>query len=451
MIRVPRRGVAPARAAVVLLAAILLTPTAIAQTSAGTAEAGSRNVALVAHVPMGAAASQLSGAGFEHLSRNTGDLVLEQMPDRPYVHVVHRDTGPGFSTVDISDPSAPTVAMRYRLDGAGRATDITVFRHDGRPYVALGVMPAADGSDSGSGGLRVVDVSGRSASSVASVEANPGYHHLFAYRHSNGSGYVFATGGGTIDVYLTEDLVSDGANPVASISLPTDVPNIDYGYHAMHAAWHADTETDRLYTAGAGGYHVFDITEVQDPEPIASVSSAAVQIGHSISPTPDGTHIVTSAGYRASPLRIYDLRPALDGAVSEIRTAAGAWTADWRNYSENHQVRWPYVFTASFEDGLQVFNMMNPFEPYTAGYYDTWDGQRSSVSNEATHRTGAWDVDVRNHDGLIAVTDAITGLWLFRMEEFTHWDGRGWGLPNVSSVQDWERGPVGSMEWPTDE
>ncbi|NNF04865.1 MAG: hypothetical protein HKN17_10400 [Rhodothermales bacterium] len=160
---------------------------------------------------------------------------------------------------------------------------------------------------------------------------------------------------------------------------------------------------------------------------------------------------MTSAGYRASPLRIYDLRPALDGTVSQIRTAVGAWTADWRNYSENHQLRWPYVFVASFEDGLQVFNMMNPFEPYTAGFYDTWDGQRAGVSDERTHRTGAWDVDVRNRDGLIAVTDAITGLWLFRMEEFKHWDGRGWGLPNVSSVQDWERGPTGSTEWTTDE
>lgn len=450
MNRVLRRDVAPAHAAVVLLATILLSPTVVAQPTAAStaAEAGSRNMELVAHLPMGTAPSQTAGTGFENLSRNTGDLVFEQTPDRPYVHVVHRDTEPGFSSVNLSDPHAPSVAMRYRLDGGGQATDITVFRLDGRPYVALGVMRPAGGA--GSGGLRVVDVAGQSARVVGSVSADPGYHHLFAYRHSNGSGYVFATGGGAIDVYLTEDLVAGSAEPVASISIPAEVPNVDYGYHAMHAAWHAETETDRLYTAGAGGYHVFDISDVQNPEPLATVTSAAVQIGHSISPTPDGTHIVTSAGYRASPLRIFDLRPVLDGTVSEIRTAAGAWTADWRNYSENHELRWPYVFTASFEDGLQVFNMMNPFEPYTAGFYDTWDGQRSSVSNEKTHRTGAWDVDVRNSDGLIAVADAITGLWLFRMEEFKHWDGRGWGLPNVSSVQDWERGPTGATEWTTE-
>jgi len=319
------------RAAVVLIAAILLAPAAHAQpTSAAStsgAEAGSRNMTLVSHVPMGTAPSQTAGTGFENLSRNTGDLVLEQTPDRPFVHVVHRDTDAGFTTVDISDPAAPTVEMRYRLDDdAGQATDITVFRHDGRSFVVLGVMPGPDGGNAG--GLRVVDVSGSAPEQIASMEASPGYHHLFAYRHSNGAGYLFATGGGTIDVFLTEDLVSGSADRVASISLPENVPNIEYGYHDMQAAWHADTETDRLYAAGAGGYYVFDITDVQNPEPVASVASAAVQIGHSISATPDGTHIVTSAGYRASPLRIFDLRPALDGTVSQIRTAAGAWTAD---------------------------------------------------------------------------------------------------------------------------
>ena len=99
------------------------------------------------------------------------------------------------------------------------------------------------------------------------------------------------------------------------------------------------------------------------------------------------------------------------------------------------------------DDGLQVLNMLNPFEPFTVGYYFTWDGQAASLANRAANKTGAWDIDVRNEDGLIAVTDVNTGLWLFRMEGFESWDGRGWGFPNVSSVQDWENGPTRSTEW----
>jgi hypothetical protein len=56
--------------------------------------------------------------------------------------------------------------------------------------------------------------------------------------------------------------------------------------------------------------------------------------------------------------------------------------------------------------------------------------------------TGAWGVDVRNSDGLIVVSDMVTGLWVFRMDGFEGWNGNDWGMPNLSSVQDWENGPL---------
>ena len=73
------------------------------------------------------------------------------------------------------------------------------------------------------------------------------------------------------------------------------------------------------------------------------------------------------------------------------------------------------------------------------------------MSDEATERTGGWDIDVRNSDGLIVVTDSNTGLWAFRMDGFQGWDGRGWGYPNISTVQNWENGPVHSSTWPAGE
>ena len=54
---------------------------------------------------------------------------------------------------------------------------------------------------------------------------------------------------------------------------------------------------------------------------------------------------------------------------------------------------------------------------------------------------GAWGIDVRNADGLIVLSDMVTGFWAFRMEDFQGWNGLDWGVPNISSVQDWENGP----------
>jgi hypothetical protein len=37
-----------------------------------------------------------------------------------------------------------------------------------------------------------------------------------------------------------------------------------------------------------------------------------------------------------------------------------------------------------------------------------------------------------------------TGLWLFRVDGFKGWNGRDVGMPNISSVQDWDHGPEGA-------
>ena len=35
-----------------------------------------------------------------------------------------------------------------------------------------------------------------------------------------------------------------------------------------------------------------------------------------------------------------------------------------------------------------------------------------------------------------------TGFWTFRMDGFSGWNGEKWGVPNISSAQDWDNGPV---------
>src|SRR3989454_9160906 len=57
---------------------------------------------------------------------------------------------------------------------------------------------------------------------------------------------------------------------------------------------------------------------------------------------------------------------------------------------------------------------------------------------------GAWGIDVRNADGLIVISDLMTGFWAFKMDGFDGWNGHQWGMPNVSSAQDWDHGPEGA-------
>ena len=69
-------------------------------------------------------------------------------------------------------------------------------------------------------------------------------------------------------------------------------------------------------------------------------------------------------------------------------------------------------------------------------YYDTYIGPAGDSVLE-----GAFGVDVRNEDGLIVISDMTTGFWVFRMEGFQGWNGEDWGMPNISSAQDWDKTP----------
>ena len=418
----------------------------------------SRNIEFVSHHPLGgtlAVTGETTG-GFEALGRRTGDLTIEQDENRPFVYVARRFNPSGFTALDLSTPSEPDILYEWNFasnhDGVG-ATDITHFKANDRYYVVLGVQFTKDDPDSELAAIvfDVTEIASGKVKESARIRRVGGYHHLFAYRHSNNITLLFGAGGGTLDGFDVQSLLSGNTTPVFEIEIPEEIPNVDYGFHDMQAAYHVESEVDRLYTSGAGGYYVYDISDPINPSLIATVSSAAIQIGHGISPIPDGSLIVTTAGYRASPLRIFDIQPAFGESPVQIRTALGAWVANWKNQTENMAVRWPFVFAASMEDGFQVINIRNPLEPYTAGYYLTWAGKSSAVSDAATERTGAWDIDVRNSDGLIVVTDSNTGLWAFRMDGFQGWDGRGWGYPNISTVQNWENGPVHSSTWPAGE
>jgi hypothetical protein len=157
---------------------------------------------------------------------------------------------------------------------------------------------------------------------------------------------------------------------------------------------------------------------------------------------PSGRYAWTETEYQYAPLRVFDLKPGLDGTVKNISRPIGAWTADWRDLSHNFEIRWPYVFVSGYEDGLQVVNMMDPTNPYTVGYYYTCGCPHGTGLGGVMN--GAWGVQVRNADGLIVVSDIQTGFWSLKMEGFDGWNGHQWGLPNISSAQDWDNGPEGA-------
>jgi hypothetical protein len=430
-----------------------VAPVAAPGVITGVKQGGSPNVHVVCHIPLG---------GFFRVMDNE----LEQ--DRPYAYVSQARDRPGFSIIDLKDPEHCRLLYNWRIENAELhqglgGMDGKYFKLKGRYYYVqstqfFGASPDADL------GAVVADVTSLPDTSKIRIvarlrypEATGGFHNMFAYKHSDGRVLLFTTTGTThANIYDMEKVLAGEKNQGLIGQVP--VPEMgttsrfgSFGYHDFFVGYDPATHQDKFYGAGRGGYFIYDVTHPDTPKLITSITGVAgVEFGHTFTPTPDGKFAVTETEYQYAPLRIFDLRPGLEGKVQAITQPVGAWTADWHDLSHNHEVRWPFVFVSAYEDGLQVFNMVDPANPQTVGWYYTcqckhqagfgglpqWEG--TSVMQ------GAFGVKIRNSDGLIIISDSNTGFWAFHLDGFHGWNGPDWGMPNISAAQDWDHGPPGT-------
>ncbi len=411
---------------------------------------GSDNIDVVGHIPLGPPLS-------------VADMDIEQELDRPYAYVarmVYGGAGPkGLDIVSIADPEHPEVIYRWRIEDQDLhlrmgGMDVKHFKWNGRYYVVQSLQFGTGGPDSDLGAV-VLDVTGlpdpsavREVARIREPELPGGFHNIFIYKHSDGRVLLLTTVSGpfahvydlgrVVDGDLGNALV--GRVPVPESALGSGRQR---GYHDFYVGFHPESGTDRFYGGGTGGYYVYDITDLDDPTLLVSLTGiSGVRSGHTFTPSPDGRYVIAETEYQFAPLRIFDLGPALDryaqtGQPQNIRQPISAWTADWKNLTHNHEVRWPYVFVSGYLDGLQIFSLMDPRNPVTIGYYDTYVASPDGPDARPVFN-GAFGVDVRNEDGLIVVSDMSTGIWTFRMEGFTGWNGEHWGVPDVSSAQKWD-------------
>ncbi|MSR05718.1 MAG: hypothetical protein EXR93_01405 [Gemmatimonadetes bacterium] len=420
-------------------------------------EAGSRNMRVAAHIP-------LEGA------LEVADIEIEQELSRPYVYVPIRVKDAGFYIIDIKDLSKPKIIYRWTIESPelhrGSALGPAYLKHKGRYYFAESFQFNADGPD-GDLGMIIFDVTGlpdtskiKEVARVRFPRSKGGFHEIFAYKHSTGAPLIFTDVSGMPrqNIYDLEKLLSGAPDfgLVGFVPNPTATDTLTgRGYHDSYVGFDPASQQDRFYGAGGGGFHIYDVTDVKAPKLVKSiVGVAGMTGGHTFTPTPDGRYAVAESEYQYAPLRILDLNPPVPAGTDPQRASMassrpiGAYTARWQGLPHNHEVRWPYVFVSHYEEGIQVFNMMDPTNPYTVAYYDHYDGPIAIGAMGGGVGNGSFGVDVRNADGLIVSSDLTTGFWAFYMEGFSGWNGNQWGVPNNSSAQDWDKGPDGVRKVP---
>ncbi len=448
-----KRGSFSSRTVMALVALGVLPASLVAQERVpwNPLKRGSENIEVVGHVPLGPKLS-------------ISDVDIEQELDRPYAYVgrmVYGDEGgKGLDIVSIADPERPEVIYSWRIEDQDLhlrtgGMDVKHFKWNDRYYVVQSLQFGQGGPDSDMGAV-VLDVTGlpdpnavREVARIRAPDLPGGFHNIFIYKHSSDRVLLLSTVSGPFAHVYDLGRVVDGDLENALVGqIPVPESNLGRGrgrgYHDFYAGYHPATGTDRFYGGGTGGYYVYDFTDIQNPSLLVALTGiSGVNSGPTFTPSSDGRYVVAETEYQFAPLRIFDLKEALeahalDGEPRNVRRPISGWTADWNNLTHNHEVRWPFVFVSGYLDGLQVFNLIDPENPVTVAYYDTYVGAPNDPSYRTPVFNGAFGVDVRNADGLIVVSDMSTGLWTFRMDGFSGWRGDQWGMPDVSSAQKWD-------------
>jgi hypothetical protein len=438
-------------AGLALAASFALAPFAQAQYPAG--QNFSPNVKLVSHVPLAGAVK-------------VSDIEVEQELNRPYAYLSRGPAPIGFDIVSMKDPSHSKRIYSWAIEQPdlhnGRGVNDKYFKLKGRYYLVLATQIRAGSPDRDLSSI-VFDVTGLPDTStikeigrIKVPEAPGGAHNLFPYRHSNGQVLLFNTVEapqtypyGAL-VYDMEKFVAGAADKglVGGIPLP-EPRGANRGYHDVFVQYDVANHRDLFYGGGPettqlGGNYIYDITDIKNPKLLTSIiAQYSMQSGgHTFVATPDGRYgmtIMTSLAHQ--PVRLWDLKPGLDGTTPAIKTPIGEWTVAPTKSGHMIEIRWPYAFIADYEQGLRILDIRNPTDPVQAGFYDTYN--YTTPYGVGTEAAGAYGLDVRNADGLIVMADMHSGFWAFKLDGFDGWNGHDWGMPNVSSVQDWDNGPEG--------
>ena len=328
--------------AAAIITLVLVVPAAHAQTNCELlrcqpetghplGKPGTDNIEVISHVP-------LPGERFSH-----ADIDVEQEIARPFVYIAQRFGESGFYALSIEDPARPRILYRWTIGnpdlhvGSG-GLDPRYAKVGNRYYLVLSFQFAQGGPDADLG-AKVFDVTGlpdpstvREVADLRVPDHPGGFHNIYTYKHTDGRALLFAATMSE-DIYVYDlALVADGnTEPVARIPVPSPEDRRTRQWHDMYVGYHPDSDQDRFYGAGTGGYHVFNITTVEDPELLTSVINIpGVRDGHTFTPTPDGKFAlgISEPTYQHAPIRAFDLRPGVeDGQRAITGSGIGAWMA----------------------------------------------------------------------------------------------------------------------------
>lgn len=199
------------------------------------------------------------------------------------------------------------------------------------------------------------------------------------------------------------DLNTDPDNPVLIGS-----PPLPGGYfHDIYV----DNKTGYC-SHGGNGLYVYDFSTPQSPILLGSLTEYPQSgYNHSSWATPDGQYAVMADETFNKGLKMLDISDLTDIQVTDVFRSALLAPVDTASIPHNPFIRDNYIFISYYHDGVQVFDMSDPYDVQQVAWYDTYPDN----SNYNAFR-GCWGVYAFLSSGTILGSDMSNGLFVLSLD-----------------------------------
>ncbi|OWY23657.1 choice-of-anchor B family protein [Sphingobacteriales bacterium UPWRP_1] len=165
-------------------------------------------------------------------------------------------------------------------------------------------------------------------------------------------------------------------------------------------------QNDTVYLSGEGnGFFIVDFTNVNSPQIIGSLTDYAAYgqgYNHSGWITQDGNFFVFADENHGLPMKMVRIDNLSD--IQVVSTISS--DIDPNSIPHNQIIRGNYLYVSYYHDGLQVFDVSDPYNPFKVCQYKTY------LPTDHDSYRGAWGVYPYLPSGHILVSDMQYGLFV---------------------------------------
>jgi choice-of-anchor B domain-containing protein len=205
-------------------------------------------------------------------------------------------------------------------------------------------------------------------------------------------------------LYSTNGTVLDISNPIN----PVFLFNMGFSCHDLYV------ENDTGYfNCTSNGLKVYEMT-TNTPQYLGGLTSYPDQGTNHSGWKEDNTYVFADENHGLS-LKVIDVSDLSNLSVTALFNSG----VDANSIAHNLIIRDDFVYVSYYHDGLQIFDISDPYNPIKAGYYDTY------LPNNHNGYAGNWGVDPQLPSGIILVSDVQSGLFVldFNYNEESICDG----------------------------